>query len=269
MGGLNHGGELGSLHECWDWERVSVFRHGVRDFYERGRLRGIWFEPVEFFRRGWGLNAGNVDDWPALFEFLGRGGRGFRVDVPDDPAVVSALGELLPQAKLAYSDVQVQWMDRSGVDLAKAAILRDGLTTERATLGDMRAFAEIYLRCFEAQPVDWEAAVENVMAYREIPGWEGWMVWSAGQPVAGYGLFVRDGVAFLSSAATLPDHRRRGIQRGLIARRVLRSLELGATRIETYAHEGGTSLKNLLGLGFERESARHTFTHAGCAGGVA
>jgi len=160
-------------------------------------------------------------------------------------------------------------MDRPGVDLAKAAVLRDGLTTERARLGDMRVFAEIYLRCFEAQPADWEAAVENVMAYWDIPGWEGWMVWSAGQSVAGYGLFVRDGVAFLSSAATLPEHRRRGIQRGLIARRVLRSLELGATRIETYAHEGGTSLKNLLGLGFERESARHTFTHAGRAGGAA
>jgi GNAT superfamily N-acetyltransferase len=160
-------------------------------------------------------------------------------------------------------------MDRSGVDLEEATVLREGLKAERASLGDMRAFAGIYLRCFGAMPADWDAAVENVMAYGEIPGWEGWMVWGGGKPVAGYGLFVRDGVAFLSSAATLPEYRRCGIQRGMIARRVLRSLELGAGRIETYAHEGGTSLKNLLGLGFERESLRHTFAQPGSVGGAA
>jgi GNAT superfamily N-acetyltransferase len=269
MGGLDHGAQRGVLHECWDWERVAVFPHGVRDFFEHGQLRGVRFESVEFFRRGWGLHGDNTGDWPALFEFLGRDGRGFRVDVPDDAGVVSALSTSLPGANLSYSDVQVRWRDRPGVDLEKATVLREGLKAERASLGDMRDFAEIYLRCFEAQPVDWAAAVENVMAYWDIPGWEGWMVWSAGQPVAGYGLFVRNGVAFLSSAATLPDYRRCGIQRGLIARRVLRSLELGAGRIETYAHEGGTSLKNLLGLGFERESVRHTFTRLGRVGGAA
>jgi ribosomal protein S18 acetylase RimI-like enzyme len=269
MGVLNGSTVQGALHECWDWERVAVFQHGVRDFFECGQLRGVRFEPVEFFRRGWGLRTDNTGDWPALFDFLGRGGRGFRVDVPDDAGVVSALGTALPGANLSYSDVQVRWMDRSGVDLEKATVLREGLTAERASLGDMRAFAEIYLRCFGAMPADWDAAVENVMAYGEIPGWEGWMVWGGGKPVAGYGLFVRDGVAFLSSAATLPEYRRCGIQRGMIARRVLRSLELGAGRIETYAHEGGTSLKNLLGLGFERESLRHTFTQPPRSGGVA
>lgn len=266
---LKSGGRESASYEIWDWERVSIFPHGAKDFLRCGRLRGVRFEPVEFFRRGWGLDADNVHDWPALLGFLGHGGRSFRFDVPDDPRVIAAVGVTLPGATLAYSDVQVRWVNRMDVDLERAANLNAGLRVSKARSVDMRAFAEIYLRCFEAVPKDWNSAVENIMAYQQIPGWQGWLVWAGGLPVAGYGLFVRDGVAFLSSAATLPEHRRCGIQRGMIAWRVLRALELGATRIETYAHEGGTSLKNLLGLGFERESVRHTFRHAGDHGGTA
>lgn len=260
--------EHGALYECWDWERVKVFPHGQRGFLERGRLRGIRFEPVEFFRRGWGLGLDNREDWGGLFEFLGAGGDAFRVDVPDEPELVTALMSDLPAIEPAYSDVMVSWTDRAGVDLDAAADLRDGLIVERVTASGMHAFAEIYLRCFEAEPADWVAARENVMAIQKIAGWEGWMVRKGGVPVAGFGLFIRDGVAFLSSAATLPEHRRMGIQRCLIARRVLRALELAAHRIVTYAHREGTSLKNLLSLGFEAESVRHTFRHPGTSKGI-
>lgn len=255
--------EHAALYECWDWERVKAFPHGEHGFLERGRLRGIRFEPVEFFRRGWGLGVDNRNEWGGLFEFLGSGGGSFRVDVPDDPGLVAALMADLPAIEPAYSDVMVRWAPRGSVDLDSASVLGDGLRAERVTSSGMHAFADIYLRCFEAEPVDWVAARENVMAIGQIAGWEGWMVCKGGAPVAGFGLFIRDGVAFLSSAATLPEHRRMGIQRCLIAKRVLRALELGADRIVTYAHREGTSLKNLLGLGFEAESVRHTFRHPG------
>jgi len=260
--------EHGSLCECWDWERVTVFPHGERGFLERGLLRGVRFEPVEFFRRGWGLGLDNRNDWGGLFDFLSAGGGSFRVDVPDEPEVVEALRADLPAIEPAYSDVMVRWTGRGGVDLDSAAVLGDGLSAERVTSSGMHAFAEIYLRCFEAEPRDWVAAQENVMAIRQIAGWEGWMVRNGGAPVAGFGLFVRDGVAFLSSAATLPEHRRMGIQRCLIAKRVLRALELGVDRIVTYAHREGSSLKNLLSLGFEPESIRHTFRHPGTSKGI-
>lgn len=255
--------EHGALYECWDWERVKVFPRGQCAFLEHGRLRGIRFEPVEFFRRGWGLDLGNRDEWGDLFEFLGAGGGSFRVDVPDKSELVTALMSDLPGIEPAYTDMMVGWVERSGLDLDSAAVLAPGLTVERVTSSGMHAFAEIYLRCFEAEPRDWVAARENVMSIRQIEGWEGWLVSKDGVPVAGFGLFIRDGVAFLSSAATLPEHRRLGIQRCLIARRVLRALELGAHRIVTYAHREGTSLKNLLSLGFEPESIRHTFRHPG------
>ena len=259
--------EHGALYECWDWERVKVFPHGACAFLESGRLRGIRFEPVEFFRRGWGLGLDNRNEWSGLFDFLAVGGGSFRVDVPDWPEVVAALRADLPAIESDYSDVMVRWTGRGGVDLDAAAVLGNGLSAGRVTSSGMHAFAEIYLRCFEAEPRDWVAARENVMAIRQIPGWEGWMVSKDGVPVAGFGLFIRDGVAFLSSAATLPEHRRLGIQRSLIARRLLRALELGAERIVTYAHREGTSLKNLLSLGFEAESIRHTFRHPGTTQG--
>jgi hypothetical protein len=78
--------------------------HGVRDSFQHGQLRGVRFESVEFFRRGWGLRTDNTGDWPALFEFLGHGGRGFRVDLPLPAETTSAVGADVGAAEVLRLD---------------------------------------------------------------------------------------------------------------------------------------------------------------------
>jgi len=60
------------------------------------------------------------------------------------------------------------------------------------------------------------------------PGWTGWGAFDGDEMVACGMLFIKDGVAQLSGAATLPSHRGRGAQSALMKTRIEEAAQLGA-----------------------------------------
>jgi GNAT superfamily N-acetyltransferase len=73
-----------------------------------------------------------------------------------------------------------------------------------------------------------------------------------GRDVAASAMFNRRRVAWLGAATVLPDARGRGIQRALIADRVLRANHAGSLRVIATADVDGVSAANLEALGIER-----------------
>jgi GNAT superfamily N-acetyltransferase len=96
-------------------------------------------------------------------------------------------------------------------------------------------------------------------------GWTTFVARDEGHVVAAAGLFVRDGIAYLAGAATVPTHRRRGIQGALVARRVELALDMGCTVIASetgaaVAGEANSSYNNMLRCGLRPIATIHNFT---------
>jgi ribosomal protein S18 acetylase RimI-like enzyme len=72
------------------------------------------------------------------------------------------------------------------------------------------------------------------------PGWRACVACHEGTPVAAALLFIRDGIANLAGAATLPAFRGRGAQGALMARRITEALELGCRLIVSETGEAAS-----------------------------
>lgn len=126
---------------------------------------------------------------------------------------------------------------------------------------DAHVFAEITARSFGMPPfcVDW---------FAQLPGREGWRTYVAyhsGEPVAGAALYVHGKVGWLGFGCTLPEHRRRGVQRALMARRIVDAADLGCRWLQTetnlqVADEPTPSLNNMKRLGFTMAYGRTNYS---------
>lgn len=86
-----------------------------------------------------------------------------------------------------------------------------------------------------------------------------------GRPLGAASLTIRDGMATLGGMSTLPAERRRGVQRALVAHRIVRARAIGCDLVTSSAHEGGASERNLRRLGFVPITTITTWHHAGGA----
>jgi GNAT superfamily N-acetyltransferase len=77
-----------------------------------------------------------------------------------------------------------------------------------------------------------------------------------GAPAGGGSLYVHDGVALLTGSATLPQHRRRGVQAALIAHRLYDARAAGAELAVITTAPGTQSQANVMRLGFALIYAR-------------
>ena len=92
-----------------------------------------------------------------------------------------------------------------------------------------------------------------------LPGRERWicmLAWDGDAPAATGAVFLDEGAAWLGFGATLPEFRRRGAQRALLAARISFALEAGCDVLatETGAQEVGrpdASFRNITWSGFE------------------
>jgi GNAT superfamily N-acetyltransferase len=97
---------------------------------------------------------------------------------------------------------------------------------------------------------DWFAALA------ERPGFRLFLACDGEEPAGAGALFVRDGVGWLGAAATLPEHRRKGVQGAILAARIRLARELGLRALATETGERTADLpsgsyRNILRLGFE------------------
>ncbi len=95
------------------------------------------------------------------------------------------------------------------------------------------------------------------------------LAWAAGEPaapVAAGALNIHDGVACLSGAWTRAAHRRRGIQRALIERRLLLAARAGCSLAQIVGDPGSPTQRNAERCGFVPSYTRLVFTKPAPAG---
>ncbi|WP_318306848.1 GNAT family N-acetyltransferase [Amycolatopsis solani] len=95
-----------------------------------------------------------------------------------------------------------------------------------------------------------------VNALRDMPGMLRFAAERDGEFAGGAGLRVAGGIAQLGAAATLPAHRRRGVQTALVHARLAAAAELGCDLAVVTTQPGSRSQRNVQRLGFDLLYAR-------------
>jgi GNAT superfamily N-acetyltransferase len=80
-----------------------------------------------------------------------------------------------------------------------------------------------------------------------------------GRPAGAASVHFHDNIARLSGSSTLPAHRRRGVQAGLLAHRLSNALRAGCDVAVVTTQPGSTSQRNVQRKGFELLYARAVF----------
>jgi GNAT superfamily N-acetyltransferase len=83
-----------------------------------------------------------------------------------------------------------------------------------------------------------------------------------GRPLGTASARLTDGVATMGAMATLPDERRRGVQRALIGARLAAAKAAGCDLLVATARSDGDSLRNLVRLGFEPTHVKRLLSRA-------
>jgi hypothetical protein len=120
---------------------------------------------------------------------------------------------------------------------------------EVTTVETMDAHIDIQLAAYDVPP----PVIERLRPLRR-PWFDSkdrrfYLAYVDGRPAAQAILHWRDGLAYLESAGTLPAHRRRGLQRALIARRIADATALGCRTIIGGADFDNESRTNQLASG--------------------
>jgi GNAT superfamily N-acetyltransferase len=92
-------------------------------------------------------------------------------------------------------------------------------------------------------------------------GWDCWLALDGDDPAGAAGVFVSEGVGYLGFAATLPEHRAKGGQSALLARRIRHAREAGCDVLVTETGERrddlpSNSYRNILRAGFTEVGVR-------------
>lgn len=148
-------------------------------------------------------------------------------------------------------------------DVAPPPDVTTDLRIERAGPALAAPFADLLAPAF-----DWP---ENVQPWltRLVgrPGWRHYAAFDGDVPAAMGALYATGEYGYLGPAATHPDHRRRGAQSALIARRIRDARSLGCRYLVTETAEDrpdhpAPSYRNLRRLGFEVAYVRPNYLYA-------
>ena len=109
-----------------------------------------------------------------------------------------------------------------------------------------------------------EAAVPWLARLPGRPGWHVFMSFDGDEPAGTGTVFVRDGLAWFDFGATAPEHRRRGSQSALLARRLQHALDLDCRKLFTCTGEEVPgdpqhSYSNIQKAGFREDYLRENY----------
>lgn len=143
-------------------------------------------------------------------------------------------------------------------------VARDGVSVHRVGPEERELWTGVVCRGFsDGQPVPPEY-LEIMSIFAFAPSAECYLARVDGQVAGGGTLAIRDGVAGLFGASTLPEFRRRGVQRALLDARLERARESGSDLAVCLARPGSTSERNVTRQGFLTLYTRVKFEkHAG------
>lgn len=89
-----------------------------------------------------------------------------------------------------------------------------------------------------------------------VPGFQRYLAWRDELAAGGAGLRIWNGIAQLSGASTLPDHRRRGVQTALLQHRLAEAARAGCDVAVVTTEPGSKSQQNVQRQGFSLLYAR-------------
>jgi GNAT superfamily N-acetyltransferase len=163
----------------------------------------------------------------SLIEQFGR--RHYRVTEFTNVMARPVCEEFAKESAALDGEITVERVPRERLDLWNLTVAQgfaDGAAVPREILDVMRAFASApQVECYLAR---------------------------VNAAVAGGGtIIVRDGVAGLFGASTLPAYRNRGVQTALLRRRMMRAAEAGCDLVVCLAQPGSSSQRNVVRRGFE------------------
>lgn len=132
-----------------------------------------------------------------------------------------------------------------------------------ARADDYGAWADLVRRGMETPESDMlpERAETVAVVLGEAPQMHAFVAAIDGEPAAGAGLLVDEGVATLFATSTLPAYRRRGAQASLVAARLGHAKALGCDLAVAMTDVGGDSQRNLERLGFHVGYTATVFSH--------
>lgn len=222
------------------------------------------------------LRAPEDPDTPMLNRIVGLG-VGAPATEDDVDAALAAMGEdttfyvaVTPAARpaelpqwLADRGLEPGWgwmAFRRGVDDLPAHPTELELV-EVTTSEERAAFAQIVCTGYGLP----EGLLERVASVTDH-GWECLLALADGEPAGAAGLYADEGAAYLGFAATLPEHRGKGAQGALLARRIARARDLGCDVVLTETGERrddrpSNSYRNILRAGFEEVGVTANWLH--------
>lgn len=137
---------------------------------------------------------------------------------------------------------------------------QDGLEVTQSPLSEIPTWLDVVITAFatadtqgvpshESYPRD---LLEEVMAdMATAAGFSRFLARRDGAPAGGASLRLFEGVATLCGAATLPEHRRRGVQSALLATRLAVAVESGCDVAVVTTQPGSKSQENVQRQGFD------------------
>ncbi len=120
-----------------------------------------------------------------------------------------------------------------------------GVEVHEIALEERQVFADVYLEGYNRPVATRQDIWEDVAIEYEGEGWRRYMAVVDGQPASVACMFIEDGVASLSSAATMPTFRGTGCHFALVCRRLNDAAEAGCDLSVSQAWFGSASFRNL------------------------
>lgn len=138
-----------------------------------------------------------------------------------------------------------------GLSLANRRAGEQGPRVERADPAHADVWAFTVAQGFaDGHPVTPEL-LEVMKLFALAPETEFYLAYLDGKVAGGATLALRDGIAGLFGASTLPAFRNRGVQTALLAARVRRAAEAGCEMAVSLAQPGSASQRNIVRQGFQ------------------
>jgi len=120
-----------------------------------------------------------------------------------------------------------------------------GVEVHEISLDERQVFADVYLEGFNRPVATRQEIWEDVAFEYEGEGWRRFMAVVDGQPASVACMFIKDGVASLVSASTMPTFRGTGCHFALVVRRLNAAAESGCDLVVSQAWFGSASFRNL------------------------
>lgn len=192
-------------------------------------------------------------------EFASRGAP-LRVELPTlgDPAIASTLS----RRGYVLSGFENVLGLGLGDGLARAiAPSSPGIAVSRASAGDTRQWVDVVATGFMHPdgfdgPSSGESIAHAVLQQlfedaSDLPGFVQYLARRDGVVAGGASLRLSNGVAQLAGAATLPEHRRQGVQSALLSERLADAAREGCDVAVVTTEPGSKSQQNVQKIGFE------------------